>query len=186
MINPSEEIVNIWLQEHCKHFTINNLVVPRVTRLNAQGRRTGGGSGKEVDFFATNGKGKYYWIEVSVSPNPRLPGGADRSREILIENAIKKFCKGNEQWLRSRFKVGVIEKWFVYSPKLFASFRNAQAEEKFYRDQLRKKAIKAVSFAEVLRNVYDEITYYGYDFPRQYIFLLKKMGYEQAVGKSGI
>ena len=179
MINPAEEIVNIWLQEHHKYFTISNLVIPQKTRLNAQGRRIGGGRGKEVDFLATNGKGKHYWIEVSVSPNPRLPGGADRSRKILIDNAIKKFDKGNETWLHINFKVKVIEKWFIYSPRLFAFFRNSSAEERLYCDQLQLKNIKAISFAKVLKDVYDELNYYGYDFPRQYIFLLKKMGYRR-------
>jgi hypothetical protein len=179
MINPAEEIVNIWLQEHRKYFTISNLVVPQKTRTNAQGRRIGGGRGKEIDFFATNGNGKYYWIEVSVSPNPRLPGGADKSRKILVDNAIKKFDKGNEIWLRKNFKVKAVEKWFVYSPKLFSFFRHDSEEEILYCNQLQQKNIKAVSFAEVLKNVYDELSYYGYDFPRQYIFLLKKMGYER-------
>ena len=91
MINPAEDIVNIWLQEHYKYFVINNLVVPKETRLGAKGRKIGGGRGKEVDFFSTDGKGNYYWVEVSVSPNPRLPGGATKSRDILFESAIKKF-----------------------------------------------------------------------------------------------
>ncbi len=179
MINPAEEIVNIWLQEHHKYFAISNLVIPQKTRLSAQGKKVGGGRGKEVDFLATNGNGKYYWIEVSVSPNPRLPGGPDKSREILATNAIEKFSKGKEEWLRDRFKIRTIEKWFVYSPKLFAFFRNGLTEEKLYCDRLRKKNIKAVSFATVLKDVYDELNYYGYDSPRQYIFLLKKMGYKR-------
>ena len=181
MINPAEEIVNIWLQEHHKLFTISNLVVPRRSRLNIRGRRIGGGRGKEIDFFATDGNGKYYWVEASVSPNPRLPGGADKSRKVLLGNAIKKFDKENEGWLRNRFKIKTIEKWFVYSPKLFAFFRNGSTEEKLYRDQLRRRNIKAISFAVVLEDVYNELNYYGYDFPRQYIFLLKKMGYRKGV-----
>ena len=177
MINPAEEIVNIWLQEHHRYFTISNLVVPKKTRLTPRGRKVGGGRGKEIDFLATDGNGKYYWIEVSVSPNPRLPGGPDRSRDILVDDAVRKFEEENERWLCSRFRIKAIEKWFVYSPNLFAFFRDGAVEEKRYCDRLQRKDIKAISFAVVLKDVYDELNYYGYDFPRQYIFLLKKMGY---------
>lgn len=177
MINPAEDIVNIWLQEHYRYFIISNLVVPKGTRLSTKGRKIGGGRGKEVDFLSTDGKGNYYWVEVSVSPNPRLPGGAAKSRDILFESANKKFPKENEKWLRNRFKIKTVKKWFVYSPKLFSFLRNGTEEEKLYKDRLKRRNIKAISFADVLKDVYDELNYYGYDFPRQYIFLLKKMGY---------
>ena len=178
MLNPAEEIVNIWLQDHFKYFITSNLVVPQKNRLNTKGGMIGGGRGKEIDFLATNGKGKYYWVEVSVSPNPRLPGGADKSRDLLVDTVIKKFAKEKEKWLQGRFKIKKIEKWFVYSPKLFSFFRNGLAEERLYCNRLQKKNIKAISFAEVLKNVYSETTFFGYDSPRQYIFLLKKMGYK--------
>lgn len=177
MINPAEDIVNIWLQEHYRYFVISNIVVPLGARLSASGRRVGGGRGKEVDFFATDGNGKYYWVEVSVSPNPRLPGGAERSRDILVDNALKKFDKGNEQWLFKHYKIKKLEKWFIYSPKLFSFFRDKSVEEQRYINRLKEKDITAVSFTDVLKNIYNELNYMGYDAPRQYLFLLKKFGY---------
>ena len=90
--------------------------------------------------------------------------------KALSKNSHKKY-------LHNRFKIKTAEKWFVYSPKLFSFFRNKDEEEKLYKDRLKRKNIKAISFADILRDVYDELNYYGYDFPRQYIFLLKKMGY---------
>jgi len=176
MVNPAEEIVNIWLQDHHKLFIKSNIVVRKKTR-KINGRKIGGGRGKEIDFFATNGKGKYYWIEVSVSPNPRLPGGADKSRRAIADNAIKKFAKEKENWLHGQFKIKTIEKWFIYSPKLFSFLHNGTEEEKRYCEKLQRKNIKAISFKMVLDNVYDELNHFGYDFPRQYIYLLKKMGY---------
>ncbi len=177
MLNPAEEIVNIWLQDHFKYFITSNLVVPKKTRLNKKGRFLGGGRGKEVDFLATNGKGKYFWIEVSVSPNPRLPGGADKSRDIFVDTVTKKFAQEKEKWIKNNFRIKRIEKWFVYSHKLFSFFRNAPQEEGLYIKRLGEKKIKAISFAEVLDNVYNETNFFGYDSPRQYIFLFKKMGY---------
>lgn len=179
MLNPAEEIVNIWLQDHHNYFTISNLVIPKQTRI-IKGKKIGGGRGKEIDFLATDGDGKYYWIEVSVSPNPRLPGGPEKSRKILVDNAVKKFEKEKEEGLHKRFKkISKVEKWFVYSPRLFTSLRNGLAEEELYCSKLREKNIKAVSFSQVLEDIYEELDHFGYDFPRQYIFLLKKMGYKR-------
>ncbi|MBI1866580.1 MAG: hypothetical protein HYS02_02315 [Candidatus Staskawiczbacteria bacterium] len=45
MVNPAEDIVNIWLQEVCNHFTMSNIVVPKLTR-EIKGRKVGGGRGK--------------------------------------------------------------------------------------------------------------------------------------------
>jgi len=63
MINPAEEIVNIWLQEFHDHFVMSNIVVPKSSRLNARGRKIGGGRGKEVDFFSTKENEEQKFIE---------------------------------------------------------------------------------------------------------------------------
>ena len=175
MINPAEEIVNVWLQDN-GHFIMNNLVVPKKSRLNISGRKIGGGRGKEIDFVSTDGKGQYYWIEVSVSPNPRMPGGAEKSRTLLVEAVLNKFVKEKGDWLRNRLKIKKAHKWFVYSPNLFPKKSNA---EKLFSDELQKRKIKAVSFAAILDEVYDNLNYLGLDSPRQYIFLIKRMGYKK-------
>ncbi len=43
MVNPAEDIINIWLQETCDHFTMSNIVVPKSTR-EIKGRKVGGGT----------------------------------------------------------------------------------------------------------------------------------------------
>ena len=157
---------------------MSNIVVPKSSRLNAGGRKIGGGRGKEVDFLSTNGKGNYYWVEVSVSPNPRLPGGAEKSRQVIVDNALNKFAEEKEKWLRDHFKIKMPEKWFIYSPKLFTFLSKKQNEEKYFVDELKKRGIEAISFGIVLKEIYDSLNYFGYDSARQYIFLFKKMGYK--------
>ncbi len=100
MVNPAEDIVNIWLQEICNHFTTSNIVVPKSTR-EIKGRKVGGGRGKEIDLISTDGK-NYYWIEVSVSPNPRLPNKNIILKES-INNALTKFADEKEKYLIERF-----------------------------------------------------------------------------------
>lgn len=180
MINPAEEIVNIWLQDHHKHFIMNNIVVPKGTRLNTSGRKIGGGRGKEIDFLSTDGKGNYYWVEVSVSPNPRLSGGAEKARAGLVDDVIKKFANEKEIWLKSNLGIKAPKKWFIYSPNLFSFFskRVKVDEEKQFCDSLKKHGIITHSFKNVLIDVYDGLNHFGYDPTRQYIFLLKKMGYK--------
>ena len=175
MINPAEEVVNIWLQDQ-KHFIMNNVVVPKVSRLNTNGKRIGGGRGKEIDFLSTDGRGNYFWIEVSVSPNPRLPGSAEKTSATLIENVINKFAKEKEKWLCDYLDIKSVAKWFIYSPNLFPRKNDY---ENIFCEQLQKQGINAVSFATVLKEVYDKLNYLGYDSPRQYIYLIKKMGYKK-------
>jgi predicted unusual protein kinase regulating ubiquinone biosynthesis (AarF/ABC1/UbiB family) len=57
------------------------------------------------------------------------------------------------------------------------SFTAEISKKKKYHAALQKNNIKAISFAEVLDNVYNDLNYYGYDSPRQYIYLMKMMGY---------
>lgn len=171
MINPAEDIVNIWLQDRYNHFTMTNIVVHKKTR-NINGKKVGGGRGKEIDFLSTDGN-NYFWVEVSVSPNPRLSRKDIRLQEA-IDNAIGKFAGEKLDEIRSRFKVKNVEKWFVYSSKLFS--KKSDEEEK-YCSALREKEIMAISFDRVLKETYEGINHMGYDAPRQYLFLLKKFNY---------
>ena len=171
MVNPAEDIVNIWLQECLGHFTMGNIVVPKRTRT-INGRKIGGGSGKEIDLLSTH-KGKYYWIEVSVSPNPRLPHKSTRL-QVLIDAARDKFSDEKEKYLRNRFAGKSFHKEFVYSPKLFLA---GSDEESRYCVALKQKGIKAVSFATILKRVRETINYMGFDVTRNYLFLLKKFDY---------
>ncbi|HUX36201.1 MAG TPA: hypothetical protein VMV71_04195 [Candidatus Paceibacterota bacterium] len=175
MLNPAEDIVNVWLQEVCDHFVMNNIVVRKETRL-INGRNIGGGRGKEIDFLSTNGRGDYYWVEVSVSPNPRLPSKAVRSKEA-IDIVLKKFASEKEAMIKKRFDIKTVNKWFVYSHKLFSK---KLGEEKVYCHALEKQGIKAIGFEKILREVFKKLDYMGYDTPRQYLFLLKKFGYKNS------
>lgn len=175
MINPAEEIVNVWLQDHHRFFVMSNIVVPKKTRLNSKGGKLGGGRGKEIDFLATNGKGNYYWVEVSVSPSPRLPGGTISSMEGIVNGALEKFASEKQGWIKKNLKIKALDKWFVYSPKLFS--KKSEGEEVFC-ERLKRKGVHAISFPAVLKDIYSELNHLGYDSPRQYIFLFKKMGYK--------
>jgi len=169
MVNPAEDIVNIWLQEVRGHFTMSNIVVPKKTR-EIKGRKVGGGRGKEIDLITTDGNGNYFWVEVSVSPSPRLSNKKVRFQEI-VNNAVDKFSEEKEQYLAKRFVQKHFHKLFVYSPKMFSKKSN---EETQYRDALKTKGIEAVSFSDVLNGVYEKLNYMGFDVTRNYLFLLKK------------
>ena len=151
--------------------------MPKKTR-RIKGKKVGGGRGKEVDFLSTDGRERYYWVEVSVSPNLRLPGGADNSRRRIIYDAAQKFADEKIEWLRSNFGIKNITKWFIYSPRLFTFFAEKSEEEKHFCKSLRKRKIEPISFGKVLKEVFEELNYMGYDTPRQYLFLLKKFGYK--------
>ena len=118
MINPAEDIVNIWLQECKHHFTMNNVVVRRENKKIGN-KLIGGGRGKEIDIISTNGK-VYYWIEISVSANPRLERKSVRL-EKSVNMVIQKFHHSKEQYLRDRFgNKNFINGLFIltnYSPK---------------------------------------------------------------------
>jgi hypothetical protein len=176
MVNPAEDIVNIWLQEIRDYFTMSNIVVRKGTRV-INGKKVGGGRGKEIDLISTDGKGKYFWIEVSVSPSPRLPSKKEKFREI-VSNTVKKFADEKKQYLIKRFGRKNFHKIFVYSPKLFSqkSHMSSQKsdEENRYRAALKEKKIEAVSFTDVLNEIYKKLNYMGYDATRNYLFLIKK------------
>ena len=176
MVNPAEDIVNIWLQEIRDNFTMSNIVVRKGTRV-INGKKVGGGRGKEIDLISIDGKGKYFWIEVSVSPSPRLPSKKKKFREI-ISNAAKKFADEKKQYLIKRFRRKNFHKIFVYSPKLFSQKYNMSSqksdEENRYCAALKEKGIEAVSFTDVLNEIYEKLNYMGYDATRNYLFLIKR------------
>ncbi len=53
-------------------------------------------------------------------------------------------------------------------------FPKKSNEETQYRDALKTKGIKAVSFSDTLNGVYEKLNYMGFDVTRNYLFLLKK------------
>ena len=55
MINPAEDIVNIWLQSANITFTMNNVVV-RKENKKIGNKLIGGGRKGEIDIISTNGK----------------------------------------------------------------------------------------------------------------------------------
>jgi len=166
MINIFEDIVNVWLQEVCNHFTRSNIVVRKETRIINE-KKHGGGRGKEIDFLSTDGQ-KYYWVEVSVSLSPFLPSKTIYNKKIL-DDAKMKFSIEKQTYIHSHICHKDIVKWFIYSPKLF----NKRTDEEAYCDALKKENIEAISFEWVLKEICNKLNYFGYDAPRQYLYLLR-------------
>ncbi len=166
MVNPAEDIVNIWLQEVKDHFTMSNIVVRK-------GKGSRGGRGKEIDLLSTKNK-EYFWIEVSVSPNPRLPNKSHRLQEIT-KNAIDKFANEKSGYLGGRFPRQLFKKWFVYSPKLFGKKSD---ERNQYCEALKRHDITPIAFDKILNELSEKLDYMGYDTTRNYLFLLKKFLYK--------
>lgn len=177
MINPAEDITNIWLQECCGHFVMSNIVVKKKTR-RIKNKNIGGGKGKEIDFISADRKGHYFWTEVSVSPNPWLPGSVAKSMSKIISDIVKKFAAEKEEWIHNQLNIKTIKKQFVYSHKLFSLSSKKTKEEVIFRNKLHKKGIDAKSFGDILEEVYEKIDYMGLDAPRQYIYIFKKFGYK--------
>jgi len=171
MINPAEDIVNIWLQECQNHFTMSNVYVKKKTRI-IRGKKVGGGRGKEIDIISTDWK-KSYWVEVSVSPRPRLPKKSIKMN-LIISWAADKFDEGKREYLEERFKGMHFEKWYVYSPKLFS--KHSKEQERFC-SALKKRGIKALNFEDILSEVREKLDYMGYDVTRNYLYLLKMFTY---------
>ncbi|MDP3772379.1 MAG: hypothetical protein Q8Q94_03330 [bacterium] len=159
MINPAEDIVSIWIQEVKNHFIMSNIVVPK----------SRGGRGKEIDLLSTKDK-KYFWIEVSVSPNPRLPSKSERFNK-LTKNALDKFADEKSTYLNKRFPGKLFQKWFVYSPKLFG--RKSDERDR-YCNALKQRGIYPIGFDDVLHELLEKLNYMGYDATRNYLFLLRK------------
>ncbi len=181
MLNPAEEIVGVWLQDHYKFFVMSNVVVKKKIRV-INGKNIAGGKGKEVDFLATDGKGKYFWVEVSVSASPRLGGSIKKVRDDLVQAFSGKFVSEKEEFLQKEYGIKKVEKWFVYSPKLFGSKAMEENEnEKYFCKELEKRRIKAISFQAVLNEIYDDLDHMGYDSPRQYLYLFKKFIYSPEI-----
>jgi hypothetical protein len=174
MINPAEDITNIWLQECCGHFVMSNIIVKKKTR-RIKNKNVGGGRGKEIDFISTDGRGHYFWTEVSVSANPRLPRSITKSMPKIVSDYVNKFATEKEKWIHNQLNIKTIKKQFVYSHKIFS--KNTREEAKFC-NKLRKKGIDAKSFSNILRDVYEKLDHMGFDAPRQYLYILKKFGYK--------
>lgn len=172
MINPAEEIVNIWLQDKKDWFTMGNVVVKKRKRIRG-GRAVYGGRGKEIDIIATDGS-NFYWVEVSVSARPRLPKKSEKIK-ILSKMVIRKFAPEKEKYLKSRFsKAKEFQKIFIYADKYFT--KRSDEKEKFL-EKLKQKGIEAINFKEILEDVYDNLDFMGYDITRNYLYLLKKLDY---------
>ena len=165
MVNMGEDIINVWLQDVCKHFVRSNIIVRKKQRI-INGKKRGGGRGKEIDFLSTDGK-NYYWVEVSCSLHPFLPPKKTRAK-VILNLAKKKFDKEKKDAIQGLIGHKKIDQWFVYSPKLFTH----KKDEESYRNSLKREKIKAISFDDVLKETCKKLNYVGYDTPRQYLNLL--------------
>ena len=171
MINPAEDIVNLWLQECRDHFTMTNVVIKKKPRI-IKGKKIYGGRGKEVDIVSTDGN-RFFWVEVGVSARPYSPLKAVKL-DSCVSDAERKFVEEKEIGLKERFKNRDFEKWYVYSPKFFSKSTD---EERLYRSRLEQLGIKAISFKTVLSEFREKLNYMGYDATRNYLFLLKEFQY---------
>lgn len=171
MINPAEDIVNLWLQECYNHFTMTNIVIKKQPRI-IKGKKIYGGRGKEVDIVSTDGS-RFFWVEVAVSARSYPPLKAEKL-DKCISDVEEKFAEEKEVGLKERFKNRDFQKWYVYSPKLFSKSTD---EERVYRSRLKQLGIKAISFKTVLSELREKLNYMGYDVTRNYLFLLKEFQY---------
>ncbi len=171
MINPAEDIVNLWLQECHNHFTMTNIVIRKKPRI-INGKKIHGGRGKEVDIVSTDGS-KFFWVEVGVSARPYSPLKAVRV-DKCVSDAKEKFTEEKEMGLKERFNKRDFKKWYVYSPKLFSKSTD---EEQLYRSRLKQSGINPISFTDVLSELREKLNYMGYDATRNYLFLLKEFRY---------
>jgi len=169
MINPAEDVVNVWLQECHHHFMMSNIYVPAPHRV-VKGRKIAGGRGPEVDFLSTDGKGTYIWTEVQVSFNPYVPT-IDRAMSQYVKDAADKFEPMKLDHLRETYGVEISKKWFVYSPTMFPK-RRPETEDK-YRGLLAQKGIEAISFGRVYSEVLKKQIRMGYDIARQWLYLFQ-------------
>jgi hypothetical protein len=167
MINPAEDIVNLWLQEFKNHFTMTNIYVKKRPR-KIKNKTVYGGRGKEIDIVSTDRK-QFYWVEVSVSPNPYLPRKSERFK-ALVSIARSKFNEEKLDFITERFGIKHLNKWYIYSPKIFS--KNSKEEVKFC-SELKKEGITAWNFENVLKEIREKLNYMGYDVTRNYLYLLK-------------
>ncbi len=171
MINPAEDIVNLWLQECKDHFTMTNIYVKKKPR-EINGKKVFGGRGKEIDIVSSD-REQLYWTEVSVSPNPYLP---KKSRKIkaLIAGAKAKFSEEKLVSLKERFGTKNFKRWYIYSPKLFSKKDDEETE---FCSELKKDRIMAWNFERILSEIRGKLNYMGYDVTRNYLYLLKMFHY---------
>jgi len=169
MINPAEDVVNVWLQECQVHFVMANINVPPPHRF-VKGKKIAGGRGPEVDFLSTNGRGVYVWTEVQVSFNPYVPT-IDRAMSIYVKEAMAKFAPLKLEHLKKTYGIETFKKWFVYSPTMFPKRRPETEVE--YRRLLAQKDIEAISFGRVYSEVLKKQIRMGYDIARQWLYLIQ-------------
>ena len=168
--NPGEDIVNVWLQEVELLFTMSNINVPKKTKVLEDGKKRGGGRGKEIDILAVSNDGRRkVWIEISVSPNPRIDS-ANKVVESHVEKVKKKFSEEATEKVREIFGTDKFERWFVYSPRLFA--KNTTRENKF-RQELESMKIKPISFENVFSKIIEKLNHYSTDPTKVYLYYLK-------------
>jgi len=169
-INPGEDIVNVWLQEN-NYFTMTNVSVKNPTRL-VDGKKRAGNKRSELDILAVNSKGTRIWVEISVSPNPRVDKKKGEDYVVsIVEKFSNKFTPEHKrQKVEEIFGSNSYEKWFVYSDRLFSK----SEDELRFKSLLQSKNIRPVNFKiDVLNPIVRELNHYGTDAARIYLYYLK-------------
>ncbi len=166
-VNPGEEIVNVWLQDIKNYFTRLNINVRKETRV-INGKKRGGGRGKEIDILGINNSGKKIWVEVSVSPRPRNEYSGTKNVNYYIKKFSEKFHEEKEKKVNSLFGNKPYSKMFVYSPNLFR-----KGEEELFRRGLEEKGIEPVDFEKIFHETIENINHYSVDPIRVYLYYSK-------------
>lgn len=159
MINPAEDIVNLYMQICKNRFTMGNVYVAT----------TKPGRGAEIDLLSTDGP-SYFWTEVSVSANPVKAPKKGRA-EAEAQWACRKFDSAKQEFLKQRFPGKGFTQETVYSPLLFVQ----KAEEGDFLEGLKMRGIIGISFGDILEELFDKLEYLGYDPTSNILYLLKKL-----------
>jgi len=167
--NPGEAIVNIWLQENCGYFTRQNINVPKRTRV-INGKKVGGGKGKEIDILGIDKSGKKIWVEVTVSAHPYL---AKKEKQVkkMVKEVKDVFNNEKEEEVKRIFGTNKFHKMFVYSKKVFSG--ETDKKEKQFSEKIKDLGVEAIEFEKVLNEIIEKSSYYSEDPTRIFLYYAK-------------
>jgi len=168
-VNPAEDIVNVWLQENYRFFTRQNINVRKRTRV-VNGKKVGGGRGKEIDILGMDISGKKIWVEVTVSPHPYLAKKEEQVNK-MVEKVEKAFDKEKVDEVRRIFGTNKFHKMFVYSKRVFSG--ETDKKEKQFSERIKGLGVEAIEFEKVLNETIENLNYYSVDPTRIFLYYAK-------------
>jgi len=169
-VNPAEDIVNVWLEENYRYFTRQNINVRKRTRV-INGKKVGGGRGKEIDILGMDTSGKKIWVEVTVSPHPYLAKKEEQVNK-MVEKVEKAFNNEKEEEVKRIFGTNKFHKMFVYSKKVFSG--ETDKKEKQFSERIKGFGVEAIEFEKVLNETIENLNYYSVDPTRIFLYYIQK------------